>query len=70
MADLRMCGGLWNGWQRRRIDEAEVDAEKLIAHLSKRRGELAAEIRSLRAEQEHIEAFIDMFGLGIPESNG
>ena len=43
----------------------EVDAEKLIAHLSKRRDELAAEIRSLRAEQEHIEAFIDMFGLGI-----
>ena len=43
----------------------EVDAEKLISHLSKRRDELAAEIRSLRAEQEHIEAFIDMFGLGI-----
>ena len=48
----------------------EVDAEKLIAHLSKRRDELAAEIRSLRAEQEHIEAFIDMFGLGILSLTG
>ena len=48
----------------------EVNAENLIAHLSKRRDEIAAENRRPRTEQEHIEAFIDMFGLGILSLTG
>jgi len=37
-----------------------VDADKWITHLTKRKDEIALKISGLQAEQKHIEAFINI----------